>query len=204
MRPLALVLTLLAACSASPAPRATIPVTLFGPEARLDAWAPSVVQGGHVHASQEGPCLMPAMAEAAGAGAKLLPPPKNQQAEPFAEALRTGFDRFCVQLHGAAYGGPNRTALTLRRYAENSPAPVEALVVLFPRLKPGDPDRLFTGREVDAVLERPLRTVEARLDRGWVRAEAGRYELFLVLKPVRADAGYESIQVVTRVEPPAR
>ena len=72
-----------------------------------------------------------------------------------------------------------------------------------PRLKAGDSERLFKAAEFQASFERPPLTVEARLERGWIRAtrlDSGRseYDLFLVLKPLRPGA-YESMQVVTRV-----
>jgi hypothetical protein len=107
---------------------------------------------------------------------------------------------------GPAMGGPGRTLLALRHLATNGSTADQSVLVDLPRLKPGESERLFKAAEFQASFERPPMTVEARLERGWIRAtrrDSGRieYDLFLVLKPLRPGA-YESMQVVTRVEWP--
>lgn len=196
MRRTALVLAALAlaGCSTSPRPAGSATLTLFGPEPRLESWKTSVVEGVHVHASEGEPCTLSSLVAAAAAATG-----KGVQADRFAEAAQG----LCPPLLGPAYGGPDRTTVVFR-----SPAN-EALIVVLPGLKPDESDRLFRAGECSAAVERPLKTVEAVLDRGWVRAvraPGGRteFELFLVLKPVRSGASYESLQVITRVVAPAR
>jgi hypothetical protein len=188
----------LAGCSSTSAlPRGSTTITLFGPGARLDAWSTLVVDGVHVHAeSIDRPCAVSAAGELGAVFGKLAD--RSEEAGRKAgEAMETA----CMATRGRSYGGRNRTALILRKADE-------ALVVQFPRLRAQETERIFRPGEFAAAFERPLTKPEAALERGWVRALRGpsgtEYELFLVLKPAAPGAGYESLQVVTRVETPAR
>jgi hypothetical protein len=196
----------LAGCASSSRPMESATLTLFGPEPRLDAWKTSVVDGLHVHPSSESdPCSVAFLNALAGdVTTGLGTARKGEVAE-----LTRAMEKLCPTFYGPSYGGRDRLALVLRRFPEGGSLADEALVVVLPRLKSGETDRLFRAGEFTATLERPLKTAEAALDRGWVRAfraPGGRmeFELFLVLKPVRPGASYESLQVITRVDAPAR
>lgn len=185
----------LAGCSTPPPPTAT--VTLFGPDGRMESWRTCVVEDVHVHpASADGPCPASLM-RAAGPMTGAFPGARKERAEELTRAMGSVMERSCPALLGPAYGGRNRVAVVLR-------GADEALAVDLPRLKPDETDRVFKVGEFSAAFERPLRTTEAALDRGWVRvtrkpSDRLEMELFLVLKPVRPGASYESMQVVTRV-----
>jgi hypothetical protein len=177
-----------------------VTATLFGPGARLDAWTTSVVEGIHVHAFQpEEPCAAAGMSEVLASGERLSGRLDMKQMNVNLDAM---MESMLATSSGPAQGGRDRAVLALRRADE-------ALVVDLPRLRPEEKERLFKAGEVKATYWRPLRTAAARLARGWVRAvrlDRGgtEYELFLVLQPERPDAGYESLQVVTRVAWPPR
>jgi hypothetical protein len=151
------------------------------------------------------------MTEIANSAAGLLAERKEELKEPVKNLSKTMgslIETLIAEGKGAALGGPDRTVLALRHLAADGSTADQSVLVDLPRLKSGESERLFKAAEFQASFERPPLTVEARLERGWIRAtrlEGGRteYDLFLVLKPLRAGA-YESMQVVTRVEwPPA-
>jgi hypothetical protein len=182
----------LAGCSSSSAlPSGSATLTLFGPGARLDAWTTLVADGVHVHAdSIDRPCVVSVAGDLGAVFGK-------EAGRKAGEAMETA----CMAMRSRSYGGRNRTALILR-------SADEALIVDLPRLKTEETERVYRAGQFTAAFERPLAKAEAALERGWVRAlrvpSGTEYELFLVLKPVAPGAGYESLQVVTRVEAPAR
>ena len=194
-------------CSASP-PAATARITLFGPEGRHEVWRTSVVDGVHVHpALAEDPCPLSSLTPMMASLSKAVDP---QRGEPLGQKMGSVIESMCSQMYGTAYGGSNRQVVILRHFGAEPRTPEEAVILDLPRLNPGETDRLFRASEFQAAYERPPKTVEAVLERGWVRVSrtgSGRteFDLFLVLKPARPGASYESLQVVTRVEwPPSR
>lgn len=203
---LVLAALLAAGCSSSsePRPMGSAAVTLFGPGARLETWKTSVVEGWHVHPSQsEDPCTVPVMAEMVGVLGSLQP--DREKSEKLNKAMGDVMTHLCANMHGKSYGGKGRVAVVLRHYGEDGRTADEALVVDLPALQPGETERLFKKGEFQAAFQRPPRTEEALLERGWVRARridrgSSEFELFLVLKPARPDAGYESLQCVARVD----
>jgi hypothetical protein len=199
-------LALLAAvgCSQRERPSGTATATLFGPDARLDAWTTSVVEGVHVHAFQpEEPCVAAGMSEVLGAASGTLPEGRLdlKQVNATLDALT---ESMLATANGPAHGGAGRAVVALRRAASD-----ESILVDLPLLKAGEKDRTFRAGELKAVYSQPARRPRARLARGWVRAvrlDGGGtdYELFLVFTPERPDARIETIQVVTRLAWPPR
>jgi hypothetical protein len=202
--------TSLAACSHAPL-SAPADITLFGPGARFETWKASVVEGGHIHSGMaEDPCTMLGLTQALG-GIKIAEKPElEERLRDSSRHMGSLMEGMIAGSYGKAHGGPDRLVLVLRHVASDSWTPDEAVVVDLPRMKPGETGRLFKKGEFQAAYERPPTTTEALLERGWVRVTRAapdrlEFELFLVLKPARPDAGYESVQVVTRVEwPPQR
>ena len=198
----AFVLTALLAlgCSSSERPLGSTTATLFGPEARLDSWTTSLVEGIHVHAFEpEWPCAAAGMNEILGAVSGAMPEPRLDMKQ-LSAGLDAVMESMLATANGPAHGGPDRAVLALRRADES-------LLVDFPRLRPEEKERLFKAGDVKAVYIRPARTTAARLERGWVRvvrAEGGRAEvdLFLVLRMLAPDAPVGTLQVITRVEWP--
>jgi hypothetical protein len=198
----------LAGCASREWPTGSATATLFGPEARLDRWTTSVVEGIHVHAFHpEQPCEAAGMNEILSAAPGVLPE-RRLDMKQMSAGLDAMAESMLATSNGPAFGGPDRAALALRRFGANGSVE-ESLVVELPRLRPDEKEKLFKTGELKAVYWRPARTADARLARGWarsVRLDSGglEVELFLVLKPERPDAGYESLQVVTRVTWPPR
>ena len=210
LRAAALLIGALAAagCAGHEWPTGSATATMFGPNARLEGWTTSVVEGIHVHALQpEQPCAAADMKEFLSAAPGTLPEPRLDMKQ-MSSSLDARMESMLVTSNGPALGGPDRTVLALRRIGGDGSV-AESLLVDFPRLRRDEKERLFKAGDVKAVYSRPARTPVARLTRGWVRAvrlDAGTadYELFLVLLPERPDAGSESIQFITRVEWPPR
>jgi len=201
----------LAACSSAPRPPSgASTVTLFGPETRLETWKTSVVEGHHVHAARpDEPCLAAAAGEYLGAASQALGTQDERLREPAGKlggVMSSFMEQLTTESSGPALGGPDRTVLALRHFAADGSTPDQCVLVDLPRLKAGEAERLFKAAEFRATFERPPRNVEARLERGWIRAtqldsRRTEYDLFLVLKPLRPGA-YETLQVITRVEWP--
>jgi hypothetical protein len=193
----------LAGCSSAPAlPSGSATLTTFGPTTGLESWTTIVVEDSHVHApSLDRACALSGARDLSAAlGRAATDPP--ERGEDLGRKLGSAVERSCSLLRGRTYGGHGRTALLLLRSDD-------ALVVDLPQLPPEQTDRIYRAGEFTATFEHPLTRTEAVLERGWVRAvraSGGRteYELFLVLKPVRPGASYESLQVITRVDPPGR
>jgi hypothetical protein len=187
-------------------PLGTTTATLFGPDARFDGWTTSVVEGIHVHSARpEEPCGAGGLAEVMGKVGDALPdkPERRDTLRDLGKGLDAVMESMLVESNGPAHGGKDRTVLALRR-----PESDESIVVDLPRLKADETERTFRAGELKAVYERPVKTAEAGLARGWVRAlRAGsdgmEYDLFLVFTPLRPGA-YETLQVVTRVLWPPR
>ncbi|MBV8879050.1 MAG: hypothetical protein JO332_03700 [Planctomycetaceae bacterium] len=194
-------LVALAGCAAPSRPLAQL--TIYGPELRLDSWTPLAVERGHVHADLAGvPCPLSAAAGIADA-LKSLP---VRNAEQLSEQMTQASDRLmnaaCAVAHGPAYGGADRLVLVLARLRGDPETVDEALLLDFPRLKPGETERRFDAGSFKAAWERPPKSPVARLERGWARIrrlDADRYEfeLFLVLAP--SDGSGTPTQVVARV-----
>jgi hypothetical protein len=197
----------LAGCSHPPL-GASATVTLFGPGARLETWKASVVEGVHIHSGMsQDPCTMLGLTQALGEIKIAEKPELEERLRDSSKHMGSLMEGMMAGSYGKAHGGPDRLVLVLRHVAPDSGAPDEAVVVDLPRMKPGETGRLFKKDEFQAAYERPPTTTEALLERGWVRAtrpapDRLEFELFLVLKPARPDAAYESVQVVTRVEWP--
>jgi len=195
-------------CASRDWPTGSATATVFGPDARLDGWTTSVVKGIHVHAFQpEQPCAAAGMNEIRGAGSGVMPDRRLDMKQMNA-GLDALMESMLVTSNGPSHGGLDRTVLALRRIGGDGSV-AECLVLDLPSLRRDEKERLFRAGELKAVYSRPARTPDARLARGWVRAvrlDSGGtdYELFLVLTPERPDAGYESMQVITRVEWPPR
>jgi hypothetical protein len=208
--PTVLLFTALAAagCGGKEWPTGSATATMFGPDGRLDGWTTSVVEGIHVHALQpEQPCVAAGMNEYLSAASGTMPEPRLDMKQ-MSSSLDARMESMVATSNGPAFGGPDRTVLALRRI-QGDGLVLESLLVEFPRLRRDEKERLFKAGELKAVYSRPARSPVARLARGWVRAvrlDAGGtdYELFLVLRPERPEAGSESIQIITRVEWPPR
>jgi hypothetical protein len=202
----ALLIALFAAgcCGHREWPTGTTTATLFGPDARLDGWTTSVVEGIHVHALQpEQPCAAAGLSEILSAAPGARPEGRLDMRQ-MNEKLDVTMESMLATANGPAHGGIGRAVVALRRAQSD-----ESILVDLPRLNPGEKDRTFRAGEVKAVYSHPARTPGDRLARGWVHAlrlDSGAmdYELFLVFRPERPDAGYESLQVVTRVAWPPR
>lgn len=210
-----LLLLALAACSSRERPRGDATVTLFGPGARLEPWKTAVIEGVHVHPAQPDlPCLSSAIEAVAGAAGDAMAAGNEKLREPAKDLGRrmgTFMELLVAEGQGPARGGPGRTVLALMRLDAGGSRIQESLLVDLPRLPPGETEKLFRAPDVQAWFERPPKTVEAALERGWVRAVRDGsgtvdYDLFLVLKPAARNPWYESLQVVTRVSwpPPGR
>jgi hypothetical protein len=204
---LVLIATLGAAgCAHREWPRGSTTATVFGPDARLDGWTTSVVDGIHVHSARpEEPCEAAGLAEvAAAAGAAVAEKEETKNAlRGLGKSASSFMEMMLAQSNGPAHGGKDRTVVALRRLDAD-----ESIVVDLPRLKADETEMTFRAGDVKAVYERPPKTPEATLARGWVRAlrtgaGAMEYDLFLVFTPLRPGT-YESMQVVTRVEWPPR
>ncbi len=187
-------------------PRGSTTATLFGPDARLDGWTTSVVEGVHVHSARpEEPCEAAGLAEIAAAAGAIVADTeaKKDVFRDLGKSAGNFLEVMLTQSIGPAHGGKDRSVVALRRSDGN-----ESIIVDLPRLKADETEKTFRAGDVKAVYERPPKTAEATLARGWVRAlrtgpGAMEYDLFLVFTPLRPDA-YESMQVVTRVEWPPR
>jgi hypothetical protein len=201
---------LAAGCSSAPASGPAI-VTLFGPGARLETWRVSVIDGEHIHSGMTvDPCTTPALTDLLEKVALPGKPEKEEQVRELSRGMGSMMEAMMADSYGRAHGGRNRRVVVLRHFVPGSEGPDEAVVVDLPVLKSGETERLFKAGEFRAVLERPPTRTEAVLERGWVRVtslapDRLEFELFLVFKPARPEAGYETAQVVTRVEwPPSR
>jgi hypothetical protein len=180
---------------------------VFGADPRLETWKTSVVEGIHVHSIRpDEPCPAEGIGQIAG---KLSQAIRDQDEttrhnlRDLGRTMNATLELMMARSSGPAHGGADRTVVALRREATD-----ETIIVDLPRLRPEEGEHTFRAGDVKAVYERPSMTAEAALVRGWVRAvryDAGAvdYDLFLVLKPVRREAG-ESMQVVARVSWPPR
>jgi hypothetical protein len=199
-----------AGCSQAPL-NAPVTLTFFGPRARLETWRASVIDGEHIHSGMtQDPCEIHGLSDLLG----ILPIPGKPEMEDrlhdLGGRMGSAMEALMAESFGKAHGGRNRRVVVLRHFAQGTEGPDEAVVVDLPDLNSGETERLFKAGGFQAVLERPPVMTEAVLERGWVRVtrpapDRFQFDLFLVLKPVRPDAGYESAQVVARVEwPPHR
>ncbi len=203
MRSALLLGTLLAGCASAP-PGDPAPMTIYGKDLRLERWSAVVVERGHLHADlTDYPCPMPDLLRFTDSLDKLVPGTQKQAAEKLGTAIGGTMDLMCTREYGRAYGGPEQLVLALLRTGEDPKKPLEAIVLDFPRLKPDEKERLFKTGEFSAAWERPPKTVEATIRRGWtrvIRRPSGyEFEIFLVL----AGAG-DPTQIVARVEVDAR
>jgi hypothetical protein len=200
-------------CSHHEWPRGSTTATLFGPDARLDGWTTSVVEGIHVHSARpEEPCEAAGLGEVAAKIGEAL-----QDSEERKDAVRglgkgmgTFMEAMLAQNNGPAHGGKDRTVVALRRSDGD-----ESIVVDLPRLKADETEHTFRAGELKAVYEHPVKTASAGLARGWVRAlrtGSGGHGVrpFPRLHPaaprrVRVDAGRDARRVapaIRLVSPP--
>jgi hypothetical protein len=213
IRALAVIASLAVAGCAAPAPPLA-PLTMYGPELRIETWTPVVVERGHLHADlTDYPCPMTDLLQFAGALKPITESRAPGAADKFDLALGGMMDQMCSRQHGPAYGGPEHLVLALFRRGGTPEKPQEAIILDFPRLKAGESERRFQAGSFAAAWERPPKNVLAKLERGWVNvrrsgaaddARAARYdfEIFLVLAPT--DGSGTPTQVVARVEGASR
>ena len=215
MKTLTPIVLLLAGCA--PTPRSDdATVTLFGTELRLETWKAAAVERGHVHPGLiDGSCpmsLLLGMSEVLKGGLEERHPGVLEKQEQVVAGM---MEQLCIGQYGKAYGGAERLVLVLRPPLSGQELPDEALFIDLPRLKPGEKERLFGAGEFVAARERPTRTVDATLERGWARVmrlsplegeHGARYEfeVFLVLKPIRPDSPDDRVQVISRMEASTR
>jgi hypothetical protein len=194
---------LVAACSSAP-PGDPAPVTFYGKALGLERWKAIVVERSHYHADlTDAPCPMPGILNLTDGMAGALSGVEKRDADTMGRALGSLMEQMCCRQHQPVYGGADRLVLALSRFGEDPLKPFEAVILDFPRLKPDEKERLFKTGEFAAAWERPPKTVEATIQRGWtrvIRRPSGyEFEIFLVL----AGSG-EPTQIVARVEVDAR
>lgn len=205
-------LALLGACASPERPWGSSRVTLFGSGAPLEEWKTSVVEGVHVHAGHpQEPCPAASISEMLSQSRDMLVKTRAELDEPLTK-LTASTDSFLEGLFasslGRAVGGATRMVVALQHPGPDG-APDQTLLLDLPRLRPDELERRIEAREIQGSLDRPPGTPVARLEGGWVRVTRSgpdrlEFDLFLVLRAVQPDAGFDQIQVVTRVEGPAR
>jgi len=207
MRGLPPVLVLLAACSAGHRFEHPAAVSLLGAEARLETWDAEVAEGTHLHPMEGATCLE--TARLMGTILEASADPRTRTATDTVAAL---VEEMAALAHGAAWGGPGRLTLALRRYPDGRGPNDEAIMVTVPALGEAEEERTFAAPDLAAGCWRIPPGTGATLERGRVdvrRRGPGRYEftLFLVLRPVPPGRPSDRLLAVTRVEaaaPPPR
>jgi hypothetical protein len=144
---LPLLLLLAGACRTAPPPQPVATVTIGEPGAAAETWEADAAAGVHVHPLST----------------------RSHCGELDAAGQSPAMHALVSQTCGAAYGGPGRLTLVLRRPA-GAPDPSDrGLLVVVPELRPDEPQRTFQDAEIQADLHDPLPTVVASLETGTVR-----------------------------------